>query len=139
MSQRIVAVCSPALLERTRSLGKAAGWLPQHLIHIMGHEDHWLKVRQALQLSAEPQPVPGPIVDTTIAALELAATGAGCALAHSLFLSSYLATGRLARAVEEDFEDESAYYVLTPERPQRVRREVAHFHQWLVETARATA
>ena len=25
-------------------------WLPQHLIRIMGHENHWLQVRQALQL-----------------------------------------------------------------------------------------
>jgi LysR family glycine cleavage system transcriptional activator len=40
MNQRIVAVCSPSMRERARSLGEAASWLPQHLIHIMGHEDH---------------------------------------------------------------------------------------------------
>ncbi len=86
MTQRIVAVGSPAMLERARSLGEAAGWLPQHLIHIMGHEDHWLQVRQSLQLTVDPPAKSGPIVDTTIAALELAANGAGCALAHGIFL-----------------------------------------------------
>ncbi|HEX4153827.1 MAG TPA: LysR substrate-binding domain-containing protein [Steroidobacteraceae bacterium] len=137
MNQRIVAVCSPGMLERARSLGEAAGWLPQHLIHIMGHEDHWLQVRQALQLSVEPPTVPGPIVDTTIAALELAAQGAGCALAHGIFLGAYLATGRLVRALEHDFNDDSGYFVVTPERPQRLRREVAQFHEWLLGQARA--
>lgn len=136
MNQRIVAVCSPATLQTARSLGEAAQWLPQHLIRIMGHEDHWLKVRQALQLSAEPPAVPGTIVDTTVAALELAANGAGCALAHGIFLGAYLATGRLVRALEHDFDDESSYYVVTPERPQRLRREVAQFLEWLITAAR---
>jgi LysR family glycine cleavage system transcriptional activator len=136
MNERIVAVCSPQLLEQARSVGEAARWLPRHLIHIMGHEDHWLQVRQALQLSAEPPPVSGPIVDTTIAALELAAQGAGCALAHGLFLDAYLATGRLVRAMEHDFPDDSSYFVVTPERSQRLRREVAQFHEWLLTQAR---
>ncbi len=136
MTQRIVAVCSPAMLERARSLGEAAAWLPQHLIHIMGHEDHWLQVRQSLQLPVEPPATPGPIVDTTVAALELAANGAGCALAHRIFLDAYFDTGRLVRAVEADFEDESAYFVVTPERSQRLRREVAQFHEWLLATGR---
>jgi LysR family glycine cleavage system transcriptional activator len=103
----------------------------------MGHEGHWLQVRQALQLSAEPPVGAGPIVDTTIAALELAANGAGCALAHGVFLGAYFATGRLVRALEDDFQDDSSYFVVTPDRPQRLRREVAQFHEWLIGTARA--
>ena len=137
MSQRIVAVCSPALRERARSMGEAASWLPHHLIHIMGHEDHWRQVRQALGLTVEPAARPGPIVDTTIAALELAAQGAGCALAHRIFLPAYLGTGRLVHALEEDFQDDSAYYVVTPERPQRARAEVIQFRDWLLAEAAA--
>ena len=141
MNQRIVAVCSPAMLERARALGSAANgnaasWLPHHLIHIMGHEDHWLRVRQALQLPAELPAARGPIVDTTVAALELASAGAGCALAHAVFLGAYLATGRLVRALEHDFHDDNAYFVLTPERPQRLRREVTQFQEWLIGAAR---
>jgi LysR family transcriptional regulator, glycine cleavage system transcriptional activator len=129
MNQRIVAVCSPALLQ-------SAPLLPRHLIHIMGHENHWLQVRNALQIE-DTAAEPGPTVDTTIAALELAANGAGCALAHRIFLSAYLATGRLVFALEHDFTDDSSYFVVAPERPQRARSEVRLFHYWLVSVAAA--
>ena len=136
MHQSIVVVCSPGMLERVRSIGEARTWLPRHLIHIMGHENHWLQVRQALQV-AEPASMPGPTVDTTIAALELASQGAGCALAHRVFLNAYLSTGRLVLALELEFPDDSAYFVVTPERPQRARREVQQFREWLLATAGA--
>jgi LysR family transcriptional regulator, glycine cleavage system transcriptional activator len=129
LNQRIVAVCSPALLER-------ADLLPRNLIHIMGHENHWLQVRNALQVE-DVAARPGPTVDTTMAALELAANGAGCALAHRIFLSAYLATGRLVFALDHDFTDNSSYFVVTPERPQRTRREVQLFHDWLQSIAAA--
>ncbi len=71
----------------------------------------------------------------TIAALELAANGAGCALAHRIFLAPYLATGRLVVALDRDFADENSYFVVSPERPQRTRREVQLFCDWLTATA----
>ncbi len=134
LNQSIVAVCSPALLESTRSSGEVAGLVPKHLIHIMGHENHWLQVRQALQVADVATRV-GPTVDTTIAALELAANGAGCALAHRIFLTPYLATGRLVAAIDRDFADENSYFVVTPERPQRTRREVQLLRDWLTAIA----
>ena len=111
-----------------------AAFLPLHLIHIMGYESHWLKVRQALNLAESPGSA-GPIVDTTIAALELAAAGAGVALAHGVFLDAYLSTGRLVKALPQEFPDENSYFVITPERPQRIRREVQLFRDWLVASA----
>lgn len=136
LNQNIVAVCSLGLLATARSRGEAAALLPRHLIHIMGHENHWLKVRQALQVG-EIAALAGPTVDTTIAALELAANGAGCALAHRIFLSAYLATGRLVMALDREFTDDNSYFVVTPERPQRIRREVQLFRDWLLSTAAA--
>ena len=79
----------------------------------------------------------GPTVDTTIAALELAAAGAGVALAHGVFLDAYTTTGRLVSALPQEFPDENSYFVITPERPQRVRREVQLFRDWLVAVASA--
>jgi LysR family transcriptional regulator, glycine cleavage system transcriptional activator len=134
LNQPIVAVCSPALLAQALESGDAAAWLPRHLIHIMGHENHWSAVRQALHL-AELEERSGPTVDTSIAALELAANGAGCALAHPIFLSAYFQTGRLVRVLEHDFADDSSYFVVTPERPRAPRREVQQFRDWLVSTA----
>jgi DNA-binding transcriptional LysR family regulator len=70
-----------------------------------------------------------------VAALELASSGAGVALAHRIFLEGYLAGGRLVNAYPEEFLDDNSYFVITPERPQRVRREVQLFRDWLVEAA----
>ena len=137
-NQRIVAVCNGAMLEHARSSGNASGWLLRRLIRIMGHENHSSQVRQALQFG-DAEERPGPAVDTTVAALELAASGAGCALAHRVFLTPYLATGRLVVALEHDFADDSSYFVVAPERPQRVRREVQQFRDWLLAEAAAVA
>ena len=133
-NQRIVAVCGAQLLEQAQASGDAAAWLLQHVIPIMGYENHSAQVRQALKLG-DGEERPGPAVDTTIAALELAASGAGCALAHRLFLDAYFATGRLVVALEHDFADDSSYFLVAPERPQRARREVQQFRDWLLAEA----
>ena len=106
----------------------------QNPIHIRSYENHWLKVRQTLGLANMPASA-GLTVDTTIAALELAAAGAGVALAHGIFLSAYFATGRLVNALPHEFPDDFSYFVITPERPQRTRREVQLFRDWLVAVA----
>jgi DNA-binding transcriptional LysR family regulator len=56
-------------------------------------------------------------------------------LAHGIFLDAYFATGRLVRALPRDFADDNSYYVITPERPQRIRREVQLFRDWLLAIA----
>jgi LysR family glycine cleavage system transcriptional activator len=134
VNQNILAVCSPKLLQTGDTNGDGAGLLPHRLIHIMGHENHWLKVRQGLQLGHAPSG-PGPTVDTTIAALELAAAGAGVALAHRMFLEPYLSTGRLVKAAAQEFPDDNSYFAITPERPQRIRQEVQRFRDWLIAVA----
>ena len=136
--QTIVAVCCPALLHARAQAHPVGAWLSEHSIHIMGYEAHWLKVREGLRLGAAPARG-GPTVDTTIAALELAATGGGVALAHRLFLGPYLSSGRLVRAIPEEFADDDSYFVITPERPKRIRREAQLFRDWLVSMAAADA
>jgi LysR family transcriptional regulator, glycine cleavage system transcriptional activator len=134
LNQSILPVCSPGLLREAERRGDPASLFSRQLIHIMGYENHWLKARQALGLPNVPAST-GPTVDTTIAALELAAAGAGVALAHRIFLDAYFATGRLIRALPEGFADDNSYFVITPERPQRVRREVPLFRDWLLAIA----
>ncbi len=134
LNQSILAVCSPALSPPPRASGAADALLGRLPIHIMGYEKHWLTVRQVLGLGSIPASA-RPTVDTTIAALELAAAGAGVALAHGIFLGAYFATGRLVKLLEREFDDDNSYYVMTPERPQRIRREVQLFRDWLVAVA----
>src|ERR1700682_3189365 len=80
LNQSILPVCSPALFREAMVNGDLTTLLPRHLIHIMGYENHWLKVRQALELADVPASA-CPTVDTTIAALELAAGGGRLAAA----------------------------------------------------------
>jgi LysR family glycine cleavage system transcriptional activator len=140
LNQSILAVGAPRLVAALDAAGRAASERSQavarQLIHIMGHENHWLKVRQAL-CADDPGSIRGPTVDTTLAALELAASGAGCALAHPLHLAPYLESGRLVPALGGSFADDHCYYVVAPERPQRTRREVQLFQDWLVSIAAA--
>ncbi len=138
MNQGIIAVCSPALLRETLAAADRTALVTRRLIHIMGHEDQWLKVCQGLGL-ADVRPNHGPIVDTTVAALELAASGAGCALTRRIFVDSYLKTGRLTLAFDSEFADENSYFVVTPERPRRIGREVQLFRDWLVAMAARAA
>lgn len=135
LNQPILAVCSPALLQAARQRGEEAALVAQHLIHIMGYENHWLKVRQGLGFASLGTHCVGTTVDTTLAALELAASGVGCALAHRLFLGAYLATGRLVPAILREFADDNSYFVVTPERPQRSSRAVQACRDWLMSLA----
>lgn len=136
MNRNILVVSSAALLQSTRDEDDLHAVLARRLIHIMGYENHWLKVRQELGL-ADAAGSTGPTVDTTIAALELASADAGVVLAHGIFLDAYFSTGRLVRLLPQEFPDENSYFVITPERPQRIRREVQLFRDWLVEVASA--
>jgi LysR family glycine cleavage system transcriptional activator len=139
MNQNIMAVCSPSLLATAGAPGGVGAALSRNLIHIRGYEDHWLKVRQGLGPEAIGTAVAaGMAVDTTVAALELAATGAGWALSHRLFLGGYLSTGRLVAAIDREFVDDNSYFVVTPERPQRPRREVQVCRDWLIAAASGT-
>lgn len=134
LNQSLLPVCSPELLRQAQQKGDLHTLIERQPIHIMGYENHWLKVRQELQL-ADVFPNSGPSVDTTIAALELAAAGAGVVLAHGIFLSAYFSTSRLVQALPRQFADDHSYFVIAPERPQRIRREVQLFRDWLVAIA----
>jgi LysR family transcriptional regulator, glycine cleavage system transcriptional activator len=134
LNQSLLPVCSPALLHGVQQSGAVPASVMQNPIHIRSYENHWLKVRAMPQLVNVPAN-PGLTVDTTIAALELAASGTGVALAHGIFLAAYFATGRLVSALPHEFPDDLSYFVITPERPQRIRREVQLFRDWLVAMA----
>lgn len=138
VNQSLIAVASPSLRQADGASGAQWPAIPAALIHIMGFENHWLMVRQALGLP--PATGGGHKVDTILAALELASTGAGCALTHPLFVGAYVAAGRLVIVMERDFPDDNSYFVVMPERPQRPRREARLFRDWLMsEIAAAPA
>ena len=135
LNQNLAVACSPVLLARAPDPIDLAALVRHQMIHIMGHESHWRGVLATLNIG-DIDAIPGPTVDTTVAALELAASDAGCVLTHPLFLQSYLRAGRLALPSHQTFADPQNFYAVAPDRPQRTRREVRMFLDWLkAETA----
>ena len=130
LNQDLVIACSPDLLSRAANPVDLAALVQNQMIHIMGHETHWLRALSTLRIG-DIDAIAGPTVDTTIAALEMAASGAGYVLTHPLFMTSYLRTGRLALPSDQTFVDPQSFYVVAPDRPQRTRREVHVFQEWL--------
>ncbi|MDB6087153.1 MAG: transcriptional regulator, partial [Gammaproteobacteria bacterium] len=127
-----------ALIQSAQIAGEVAAFITRHLISILGYEKHWLSFREGLQIG-ETRINRGPTVDTTIAALELAANGAGFALTHRIYLDAYLESGRLVIAVEREFPDEHFYFLCTPQRRPRIRSPVQLFRDWLTAAAATRA
>ena len=78
-----------------------------------------------------------PAVDTTMAALELAAGDGGCALTHRVLADPYLKAGRLVTPLDREFTDEHSYFICMPQRRDHCRRQVDLFREWLIEIASA--
>lgn len=136
--QDLVVACSPEHLRRSGFDGDVAALVQGNMVHIMGHEAHWLKLGAALAIP-DIRKAPGPTVDTTIAALELAANHAGCVVTHPVFLAAYLATGRLVLPSPATFPDDQGFHIAMPEQPQHMRREAHVFRQWLKDVVTAEA
>ena len=134
LNQDLVVACSPAVQARTPASLELGVRIQNQMIHIMGHETHWLQVFRALAFG-DIDAIAGPTVDTTMAALELATSDAGYVVTHPLFLDAYLRTGRLVLPSDQTFTDPQSYYVVAPDRPQRTRREVHVFREWLKREA----
>lgn len=134
LHQDLVIACSPALLARQAAPADLKALVQNQMIHIMGHEPHWLGVLAALNMG-DIDAIPGPTVDTTLAALELSAQDAGCVVSHPLFLKAQLRAGRLVLPSPRTFADPQAFYVVAADRPQRTRREVHVFREWLKQEA----
>ena len=134
LHQDLIVVCSPAMLKHAEASGDVGAYVQRHLISIVGYENHRFSVRQGLQKAEFPAGAV-PTVDTSFAALELAANDVGCALTHRVLADPYLRPGRLVAALEREFTDEYSYYICTPQRRERSRRQVELFRDWLIDIA----
>lgn len=96
-------------------------------IHILGLEDLW---RQLFSDAGVDATAGGVTLDTTVAAIELAAAGAMPALVPERFARSALGDGRVVRAIDGTLPMRQAHYVLWPERTPPSPEGLA-FIQWL--------
>nr|WP_298681972.1 LysR substrate-binding domain-containing protein [uncultured Dongia sp.] len=121
----IVLVTAPgSRIKGPRDIG------PAEMIQIMGVESDWLRLFESAGM-ALPAGGAGIIVDTSLAALELVASGHGAALVLSRFAAAYEANGRVRRVPGIVVPQDQSHYLLTPNSLDAPRAEVLLFADWL--------
>ncbi len=142
LTNEVVPVCAPALLEGPRPL-RAPQDLRQHtLLHddtatSDGAYPNWAMWLRAAGLEGV-DASRGPRFDYPGLVLEAAAAGRGVALALSTIAAADLAAGRLVRPFAVAAPTPFAYYVVCPQATAE-RPKVAAFRRWLHAEARRDA
>jgi LysR family glycine cleavage system transcriptional activator len=129
-----VVVCRPGRVPHGDAAQRVAALAQDPLIHVTGYEDLWQRLFQ--QHGVGVPPVRSLDVDTTLAALELAASGYGPTIVLEGLAAPYLQDGRLALALEGSLPIEGSHYLVTPQGERRKRPETTLFQAWLKEQAR---
>ncbi len=124
-----VVVCRPDLAPTGDAPARMAALSQAALIHVTGYEDLWRRLLQPYGITLPP--FHGVNVDTSLAALELAAAGHGPAIVLEGFARPYLAAGRLALATDDLLSLAEAHHLLGPESAVRPPPEAAFFRDWL--------
>ncbi|WP_282606007.1 LysR substrate-binding domain-containing protein [Pelagibius sp. Alg239-R121] len=104
------------------------------LVMTTGFEDLWSQFFQAAGVEGS-RTNSRVNVDTSLAALELAATGPRCAMVLNSFAESFVESGRLVVPVEAEIPVELSHYLLIPDGEVRQKPETLLFQEWLLEEA----
>jgi len=123
----IVPVCAPGLAPAITTPADLVG---TPLIHILGFEDHWERYFVHCGLP-RPEDRPRITVDTTLAAVELAAAGAGTALILERAAIRLQDAGRLALPLPVQIPLGQDHYLVETNHSARPRPEVEAVKAWL--------
>jgi LysR family glycine cleavage system transcriptional activator len=128
-----VALCRPDRLPAGSQAERLKALSQTPLIHVTGYEDLWQRLfRPAGILLA---PYTGLNIDTTIGALEMAASGFGATMVQTCFAEPYIASGRLVRALDAEVPLEASHYILTSVGAQKQHPEATLFRNWIRDEA----
>lgn len=101
------------------------------LVQVMGIDGSWSELARAAGSNAEPRNVP-IMVDTSIAALEMVASGLGHAIVPQAFAQPYLASSRLKQAISGQLPESQAHFFVTPDDRKVMRPEAKLFRDWIL-------
>ena len=134
-NEGVVPVCSPAF-KQANSLPLAE--LPdQQLIHVHWGEELWQRYLEGDEPHSKLRQK-HISVDTSLAALELAAGGVGCALILRRFAETMLASGQLVLAEDRELSVPQSHYFVDSGPNENSRREVSEFRNWLIGELKST-
>lgn len=123
----ITPVCAPPLAKEITGPEKLSS---SPLIHILGFEDQWDRYFSQCGM-APPQDRPRIMADTTLAAVELAAAGAGVALILERAAVRQKDAGRLATPLDISIPLGQDHYLVEQDHKIRARPEVESVRTWL--------
>jgi LysR family transcriptional regulator, glycine cleavage system transcriptional activator len=127
--ETIVPICGFGL---NRATHKPNDILKGPLIHVLGQEADWGRYFAAQKIAA-PEKVSEYFVDTMMAAIELAATGAGYAVIMKQLIDMANATNVRIAIAGAEVPISNAYYLMRPQSKRSKRPEVQLFENWLFE------
>lgn len=128
LTETLVPVCAPALLQR---LGSMQSLCDAPLIHVTTMDQDW----QAWALAAGRGPVDcqrGLKVDNTQMAIEAAVEGLGIAIGRRPMVDLELERGSLVRFDSKEIQSEKSYWLVAPAEAL-TRREIQAFRKWLLD------
>jgi LysR family glycine cleavage system transcriptional activator len=127
----VVPVCPPDDPNPPR---RVADFLERPLIQVMGYLDLWGRLfrRAGLDPAA---PDGGLMVDSSAAAVELVAQGAGCALLIKRHVATAAQAGRLQVPLDVDLPIRHAHYLVVPDDARETKPEAGLFRDWLLQLA----
>ncbi len=125
--ERIVPVCG---IQTSTKIQRPADLMEIGVIHVLGFDDHW-----ARYLSANGLPTntlsPRIVVDTSVAACELAAAENGCAIMFERFAQQAIAAGRPIQIVGDPVANGQSHYVIQRNTTPNEKRASTAFCEWL--------
>ncbi|RKF16223.1 LysR family transcriptional regulator [Roseovarius spongiae] len=125
--EAIVPVHSAASARKIRT---PRDLLEQPPIHITGFDDHWARYLSGHAL--KPATSGGRLItDTSTAAIEMVATGLGCAVVIERFARQAIKAGQKIRIVGEPMDLGQSHYLVRTEHRTAIQPHVEAFRSWL--------
>ncbi|MEM7439105.1 MAG: LysR family transcriptional regulator [Pseudomonadota bacterium] len=125
--ERIVPVCGVQTSARIRT---PSDLMQCDTIHVLGFDDHWARYLSAYGLPTDAFS-PRLIVDTSLAACELAAAENGCSIMFERFAQQAIAMGRPIRIVGDPVANGQSHFAVQRNNAPLERRASAAFCEWL--------
>ena len=127
-----VPVCSQLHIDEFGEPENLQALAQRPRISTLGYDSLWLKLFRGIDLSIDSNSS-NIWVDTTLAAIELAASGNRCAMLPTSLLASSLASGRLRQILDVEVKMHEALYLLTPRKQRQISQQTQLFKQWILD------
>jgi len=103
-------------------------------ISTLGYDNLWLRLFRGIEVDTASN-TNNIWVDTTLAALELAASGSRCAIVPKNLLETAAVASRLVPAIDAEVTMHEALYLLTPISKGQISPQAQLFKQWILDQA----